>query len=453
MRRWIPGILILSLTACLHSAAPITPVRTATPTIATGPLGTQPARTPSPTPTPIPATATPTATRPPTRTPTATPRPTRLPSAPPPSSGSQRPQPLPDGFQTEGNWIAVFRPRLERQTWSEGAVWLTDGQRWIGPWPSDLTMPFWTLWNGRLHFCYWRDGEWFEELATTNVPPICVEAPDGLAIRRDRIGPKENDIHHLKPCGSPGELCAPIPPDKRLSPPLRFPIPESVILNQVKVYDRVQARGCLSPDQRHALIVVYRDGGPMSEGEELFRKVVPDFTPPPLTFPGGLYWVDLHSGKVLTAPTNAPGWPDQQALARALAEQERFPVAFLPFLRSALGPTQAGPGCSPDGRFALAMQALWLPPGEVYLPADVRRYPEFFGHDFRPPPYATLWWIWVIRIEDGTGYPITLLEDLFNTELSHAIVDWVPFYMLPRDMPQVPLPPRASEPPSPWKAP
>jgi hypothetical protein len=48
MRRWIPGILILSLTACMHSAAPITPVRTATPTIVTAPLGTQPARTPLP---------------------------------------------------------------------------------------------------------------------------------------------------------------------------------------------------------------------------------------------------------------------------------------------------------------------------------------------------------------------------------------------------------------------
>ncbi|SNB61835.1 hypothetical protein SAMN02746019_00004520 [Thermoflexus hugenholtzii JAD2] len=137
------------------------------------------------------------------------------------------------------------------------------------------------------------------------------------------------------------ELRAQIPPDKRLSPPLRFPISESVVFNQWKIYDRVDAEGCLSPDQRHALIAVAPEGGPMSEGEELFRKVVPDFTPSPLTFPGGLYWVDLRSRKVLTAPTNASGWPDQHALARTLAEQGRFPIAFLSFLRSTLEPTQS----------------------------------------------------------------------------------------------------------------
>jgi len=64
-------------------------------------------------------------------------------------------------------------------------------------------MPFWTLWNGHLHFCYWRDSEWFAELATTDVPPHCVQAPDILAIRKDRSGPQGNKIYHLKPCGTP----------------------------------------------------------------------------------------------------------------------------------------------------------------------------------------------------------------------------------------------------------
>jgi hypothetical protein len=59
----------------------------------------------------------------------------------------------------------------------------------------------------------------------------------------------------------------------------------------------------------------------------------------------------------------------------------------------------------------------------------------------------------VIRIEDRTGHSITLLEDLFNTELSKAIADWVSFYMLPKDMPQVPLSPCSPEHPSPRGAP
>ncbi|MDT7949576.1 MAG: hypothetical protein RQ897_14665 [Thermoflexus sp.] len=193
----------------------------------------------------------------------------------------------------------------------------------------------------------------------------------------------------------------------------------------------------------------------MPEGEELFRKAVSDFTPPPLAFPGGLYRVDLRSGKVLTAPTNAPGWPDQQALTHAMVEQGHFPAAFLPFFLqpSLLGPTWAGLACSPNGRFALASLEIWVPPEKVYLPRDVALHRDFFAGDFQPPPYANLLWLWVIRIEDGTGYPLTLLEELFNLELSDAIYDWVPFYALPGDLPEVPLPPRPPEYPPPWEAP
>jgi hypothetical protein len=96
---------------------------------------------------------------------------------------------------------------------------------------------------------------------------------------------------------------------------------------------------------------------------------------------------------------------------------------------------------------------IWVPPEKVYLPRDVALHRDFFAGDFQPPPYANLLWLWVIRIEDGTGYPLTLLEELFNLELSDAIYDWVPFYALPGDLPEVPLPPRPPEYPPPWEAP
>ncbi|WP_322802660.1 hypothetical protein [Thermoflexus sp.] len=458
MRRWwIRWGLVLGLVACMRPAPSTaliptaTPSRAAIPTVAVRPPETPTPRISSPTPTIAPATATA------TRQPTSTSRPpTRTPVPPRTLAPVQRPQPLPAGFQFEGDWIMVFRPDLERMTWSEGAFWLTDGQRWIGPWPPDLTMPFWTLWDGRLHFCYWRDGEWFAETATTHVPPICMAAPGALTSLVDLRGSEGQAFHDLKPCGRSGELCAVLSEsDGTLSPPLQLPIPESVIRDETKRFDRLDADGCLSPDRQHALIAVYRIGGPLSEGVELFQKVDPEFTPEPLVFPGGLYWVDFRSGNVLTAPVHAPTWLAQQALAHAMVEQGHFPAAFLPFFLqpSLLGPTWAGLACSPNGRFALASLEIWVPPEKVYLPRDVALHRDFFAGDFQPPPYANLLWLWVIRIEDGTGYPLTLLEELFNLELSDAIYGWVPFYALPRDLPEVPLPPRPPEYPPPWEAP
>ncbi|GBD07780.1 hypothetical protein HRbin22_00006 [Candidatus Thermoflexus japonica] len=457
MRRWwIRWGLVLGLVACMRRApstaliSTATPGRTATPTVAVHSPETPIPRISSPTPTVAPATATA------TRQPTSTPRPpTPTPVPPWTPVPVQRPQPLPEGFQFEGNWITVFRPNLERMTWSEGAFWLTDGQHWIGPWPPDLTTSFWTLWNGRLHFCYWRDGEWFAETATTDVPPICVAAPDTLTSPGNLRRSEGHALYDLKPCGRSGELCAALSlSDGTLSPPLQLPIPESVVQNEVKRFNRVEADGCLSPDRQHALINVYRIGGPESEGVALFQKVVPDFTPEPLVFPSGLYWVDFHSGNVLTAPINAPTWPDQQILAHAMVEQGHFPAAFLPFLQqSLLGPTWAGLSCSPNGRFALATLEIWVPPEKVYLPRDVALHRDFFAGDFQPPQYANLLWLWAIRIEDGTGYPLTLLEELFNLELSDATYGWVPFYALPQDLPQVPLPPRSPEHPPPWDTP
>ena len=467
-RGWISWVLILTLAACARPLVPIPinpPDRTATPTATTQPIprptetafsppatvarpSPRPTPTAPPTPTHVLATTTP---RPPAPTPTPT---LWVPRA---LSPSPRPQPLPEGFWTEGNWIAVFRPELEHGAWSEGAVWLTDGQRWIGPWPPDLAVPFWTLWNERLHFCYWRSKEWFP---TPEVPPMCVEAPSTLMVSRNRIGPyDQNPQLELRPCGRSGELCVEQKGERR-SPPLQFPIPEPVLEPGYVSPGYVSIDECRSPDQRHALIAIPQIGGPLLEGDELFRKVNPDFNPPPLVFPGGLYWTDYQSRNVMTAPIHAPTWPDQQALARAMAEQGRFPTAFLPFLqRSLLGPTEVGMECAPDGRFALQTFRIWLPPEEVYLPADVRRYPNLFDSDFRPPQYANLLWVWVIRVEDGTGYPLTLLSELFNVELliagpeRLARFEWVPFLRLPQDLPWVPLPPRPPEYPPPWEAP
>jgi len=109
MHRWIPGILILSLTACMRPGAPSVPMpstsfaRTATPPMTSPPLGTSADRTMPSVPTSTP--------RPPTRTPAPTPTRTLIP--PPPATP---PAPWPNGFGTDPDWFSAFFPTIDPNT-------------------------------------------------------------------------------------------------------------------------------------------------------------------------------------------------------------------------------------------------------------------------------------------------------------------------------------------------
>jgi len=388
--------------------------------------------------------------RPVSPTPTSTPgprptmpRPTPEPPTPPPlsikgehpASSIPTPQPLPDGFRTDGEWMVVFRPALEHQTWLDGWTWLTNGQRWIGPWPPDLAPPvswrFTDLMSKKLPiFCHFR---WNEEESKR---PICAEFYDhleidvyfcslrGVSIRGGGVpGATSAVLTKLVPCGGTGEVCletGDCPSEGCLrSPPIRLPLPEP--LKAAFPYARVRGCADLQANPPHAIGAILR-GDPAD----------------PSAFPGGLYWVDLRSGRVVLAPTNAPTWPDQRALARALSERGILPLALSPLLEgSRWGPTiEAEWGCSPSGQFMLVAQGMWHSASRVRLPADT--WPIESSRDAQ----TAILILWVIRLKDGVGYPIAVRAAGFNDRYLTGWVEPVMQTLIPSEYrsPDYPLP-------------
>lgn len=303
--------------------------------------------------------------------------------------------------------MVLFRPALEGQTWLDGDVWLTNGQRWFGPFPPDLAPPFSWRWSATaateylLNFCH---TQWNRDSAD----PICIGVPDSLEIEvyfdvprgiyvpGGSSGATEAVRAKLVPCGEAGQVCleagdCPSGGCPR-SRPIRFPLPEP--LGTSIPYSHV--RGCADwrSDPLHAVFAIPRFGDPLHTS----------------SFPGGLYWVDLRSGQVRVAPTNAPSWPEQQALVRAASEREILPLTFPSFLEdSEWGPTiEAEQGCSPSGQFMLVAQGIWHPAARVHFPEDVRRTGA------SDEALTAVWILWVIRIEDGVGYPVAVREAQLN---------------------------------------
>lgn len=378
-----------------------------------GPSTPTPGMSASPTPSPSPSVkVSPTRPRSPSATPTSTP-------------AAPRPIGLPDGFHTEGEWLAVFRPAVERQTWKDGAIWLTEGQRWIGPWLPNLILPEWIIrpQDGQLYFCHW-----FQE-STYDDPPVCVTIPRHMRIqpylgetRYIRISPMVGFVYgaYLDLCDEEGRLCFYHLSDEErvLSVPLHLPLPEKALklLKQEAEQDRsrrdmrselIEEFGCIDGDERHAVFGI----DPIWEGS----------TP---IFSSGLYWADLQSGEVLTAPTNAPTWPAQQALIRSLIQQGTLPPSFLPFVEKGLRVPSGkvefeevdGYNCSPTGKFMLVAQRILLPARDVVFPADAQRFGAPRGETI--PVHI----VWVLRLKDGVGYPITIRQPYYNQ--SH-IIQWV----------------------------
>ncbi|MCS7351616.1 MAG: hypothetical protein RMM10_08870 [Anaerolineae bacterium] len=413
---WILGSLALVLWGCqtgdqaarpspspFPSPSPIIPTAVASPT-----------RTPStPTPSPVRPAASPTATKDPSRV------------SPGPIASSRPPAPLPDGFQTGADWMLIFRPALDQKTWMDGEIWLSNGQRWIGPWPSDVFGPFWTSLDGKLAFCYYR-------LDASLGLPTCETVPPHLRIQPDKrsgqtlsggIPPSPDDPWF--PCGENGALCL-RQGDRILSGPFRLPLPKILLEgirsgqshSEAEAPMRLEMDGCVTDDRRRAVFALRRLGGTseMDAGPES-----------PLIFAGAVYWVDLESGRVLTAPANAPTWPDEQDVARRLAKQGVFPPSFLPFWERTLSePTVEGLiGCSPSNQFALVAKMTSHRGEDVYFPSDVERF--FQTPRLIIPNWSFVMVGWVIRLEDGSGYPLTLFHELFTQ--GHTI-QWVKYKSL-----------------------
>jgi len=389
--KWVLGIL--GLAACIPMTRP-TPLFIEVPT----PSSPAPTSSPSVIPREQPA--------------TITPRPS--PTAPSRIGSSQRIPPLPDGFHTEGDWLMVFRPAVERQRWSEGTLWLTDGQRWWGPWPPDLFMPTWTVIEGQgLHLCH----RWAEK----DRSPVCVPVPPALGIQpgSEEETPPVYSIRAgtgtMFPCEGEQALCFRFP-DGALSRPIRFPLPAEVSLRDY-FEEQGDLSACLTPDREHAIVNLGSIGGPAPE-------LSAEYEEKPLKFPGALYWVDLRSGQVRAAPTNAPDPSVQQALVRSLGDRGNLPAALIPFYATVLGPMSSGIGaCSPSGAFAIWWQTTWRPGNEVYFPADVARR---FEDSVSPPTIAPIEWAWVVRLRDGAAYPLTAVEIFFYDYPQRVLVDWIP---------------------------
>ncbi len=145
-----------------ESPAPISPTATSTPI---SPTATS-TRTTTPT-----STWTPTKQAPAVASPTARPTATK--------AQAFMPQPLPEGFQTEGNWIVLQvdtyrRDEIEKRERSD--LWFTDGQRWLGPIPLRED----EAWS--LQRAFWRrQGEAFELCATLKTRSICIPSPPGIS--------------------------------------------------------------------------------------------------------------------------------------------------------------------------------------------------------------------------------------------------------------------------------
>jgi hypothetical protein len=371
----------------------------------------------------------------PSPTSTPAPRPTPEPPTPPPQATRSQPSvptphPLPDGFQTNGDWMVIFQPALERQTWLDGWTWLTNGQRWIGPWPPDLAPPaswrFTDLMSKKLLiFCH------FKFNSKQSEKPICVEFPDyleidvyfgsskGVSIRGGgERGATSTASARIVPCGGIGEICLETedcPSEGCLrSQPIRLPLPEPV--RAAFPYAQIQGCADLQATPPHAIVAIRRSD-----------------PPDPSAFPGGLYWVDLRSGHAVPAPTNAPTWPDQQALVRTMSEQGVLPPGLAPLLEgSRWGPTiEAEWGCSPSGRFMLVAQGIWHPVHRIRLPADA------WAIQSSGDAQAAVLILWVLRLKDGVGYPIAVrvagLNDRYLSGWVEPVMQtWIPSqYRLP----------------------
>lgn len=398
MKRWVAVIgLILNLTACGRA------VETPTPRLPT------PAASPTGAPT-LPATP-----RPSTRTPLPTPSPL-------PTLRRPTPPPFPEGFQTDPDWLQVFHPAADPKRWESGqpwtmggAVWWTNGERWIGPFPTDEArgpfwpFPVWTWREGRRIFCH--EPPRIEAGIST-----CFPIPDTLGFHPAEDVPTENvsfSGEKLIECGSDGALCLMLPDGQRSSA-FRLPLPPGLRIQTagIPAGDQVPSvQGCLSPDRRRAVLFISRLGGPFLGVGGLEEDT-------PLTFPGAIYWVNLETAEVRPAPTNAPDLPAQRALARAMVAQGTLPASFLPFLdppptllgskplRTAVDLVAIDAECSPSGRFALA-----------YLLVLIGKKDDYFSAYHQQ---------WLIRIEDGSGVPVAISN--YDYRLFHTTTRWIRFW-------------------------
>ncbi len=395
MRRWIVGIgMILSLTACGHAVEAPTPRSTA-------------------------PTASPTGAA----TPTATPQPsTGLPlltPSPIPAIRGPTPPPLPEGFHMDPDWLQVFYPTVDPKRWESGqpwttggAVWWTNGQRWIGPFPTDEAKgPFWPfpVWT-------WRGGQRIFCHEVPNVEArvsVCFPVPDTIGFDPVEDVPKENVSFYgekLVRCGPDGALCLTLPDGQR-SLPFRLPMPPGFQVQHAGIAagDRVlPVQGCLAPDRRRAVLFLPRLEGPFL-GVQGLEEIAP------ITFPGAIYWVNLETAEVRPAPTNAPDPPARRALAQAMVAQGRLPASFLPFFdpplailgQKSLLTAVDFAECSPSGRFAL-----------TYLLVLIRKNKGNYFSVYHQQ--------WLIRLEDGLGSPVAISN--YDYRLFDTMTRWIRFW-------------------------
>ena len=268
------------------------------------------------TPAPIPPTATPTraGVPTPTRTPTKPPPATASPTARPTAAKAQAfmPRPFPDGFQTEGNWIALevdtYRQDGERE---RSDLWFTDGQRWLGPIPlrggedRSLQKAF-----GR------RQGESIELCATLATRSVCTPAPPGIS-----LGAPEPSSIRAEACRDGQAICT-IGPDGSTR---EFPLPADLI-------EGWQARPlCVSRD-RWVIVEVFER---FKEGEE------------GVSLPSRVYRLDMARGiyELVSGTEEA-----RAERIRAFQRQGVLPE----WISWAYDPQELEPEmCSPDTRFYL----------------------------------------------------------------------------------------------------
>ncbi len=278
--------------------------------------GSPPAR-PAPvtleTPISIPPTATPTraAVPTPTWTPTRRAAATASPTARPTPGKAQAftPQPFPDGFQTEGNWIALQVDTYREDGKQERSdLWFTDGQRWLGP------IPLREGEDGRLQRAFRRrQGDSFELCAELETRSVCTPAPPGIS-----LGAPEPSSIRAEACRDGQAICA----TGSDGSAREFPLPADLI-------EGWQARPlCVSQD-RWVIVEVFER---MEEGVPLSSRVYR------LDMAGGIY---------------EPVSGTEEARAERIRAFQRQGV--LPeWISWAYDPQELEPEmCSPDTRFYL----------------------------------------------------------------------------------------------------